>query len=146
LLFTFFSVGPAHAWSLRGLLGMKPKGTTEKVVAPKPVVAAEIVVKPTPAETVAAPKPLDRIAVERRVSLLRNDRFSAGFDASFRETVAMLKELHAVDRAAAQDLAAKALHSYMDHHRIDLGYHPVMQELVAKTTASQAGLREVLGW
>jgi hypothetical protein len=100
--------------------------------------------------TAAAPAPVHSEDVERRLSKLAVLRFTPAFDGGFTEIVGLIKTLQhqtgPTDKIDAQDLATTALHSYIDHHRIDLGGDEETRTAKARQVASQAGLLEVLGW
>jgi hypothetical protein len=94
------------------------------------------------------PKPvITRAQVDRTVGDARAARWTTGFDAAHQKAVTEIKELYAAGNvSAAQDAAAQALHSYMDHHNLHIGNFPSSQVFFARTYATQAGLNGVLNW
>lgn len=88
--------------------------------------------------------------VERSVTGLATMRRTAGFDASFKEAVSLITQLHSsgseADKVDAQDLAVTALHFYMDHQNIDLGSDEESRQVNSRRLAADTGLLPILGW
>jgi hypothetical protein len=122
------------------------KQVVTRVPPPTVTTTTPLVIKTQP--PAPPPKPvITRAAVDTSVLAAKSARFTPGFDAAFKTAVGQIHELaNAGQLSAAQDLAVQALHSYMDHNRLDIGNMPAAQRLFAKMYASQAGLNDILMW
>jgi hypothetical protein len=86
--------------------------------------------------------------VEKSVSKLATLRSTPGFDASFKESVTLIKKLYEsapADRVDAQDLAMTAFNFYMDHHNLRFD-GDTDREAKQRKVASDVGLIGILGW
>jgi hypothetical protein len=127
--------------AFRTVIRLKPKPT-------QPVKAheAHLVAARAPEMHVALPE-VSRSSVRIALYDVESARFTPRFEALFAKSVADIKSLNAAGHADdAMDLATVALHAYMDHNRLELGYNPSAQRFFAVKYAIDAGLNDVLRW